>query len=138
VGEEQDRLKEENSSENLHRLEKEIEQSRERLSGLVGELDHRRHEILSVRAHPVRSGAVGVAVAGLLAAGVLLVLRRRARRRMAPVKGRQIRQAFARLVQHPERLASDGKSPWSRILVAVAPILIKKIADRALAPPSRR
>jgi hypothetical protein len=137
VGEEPDRVKKEGPSpEDLRRLEREIAQSRDRLSGLIGQPD--RHEILSVRAHPVRTGALGAAVAGLLAGGVLLVLRRRARRRKAQVKGRRFRLAAARVFEHPERLASDAKSPISRVLIAVAPILIKMIADRALAATSRR
>jgi hypothetical protein len=139
MGEEPDRVKKEDPSpDDLRRLEREIERSRERLSGLVGELDRRRHDLLSVRAHPVRTGALGAALAGLLAGGVLLVLRGRSRRQKARAKRRQFRQAFGRVFEHPERLASEAKSPISRVLVAVAPVLIKKIADRAFAAPRRR
>jgi hypothetical protein len=139
MGEEPHRVRSEDPSpEDLRRLEREIERSRERLSGLVAELDRRRHELLSVRAHPVRTGALGAATAGLIAGGVFLILRRRARRQQARVKGRQFGQALGRVFEHPERLASKAKRPVSRVLVAVAPILIRKITDRAFAARRRR
>jgi hypothetical protein len=40
--------------------------------------------------------------------------------------------------RHPERVASDAESPWSRVLVAIAPIVVKKLADAAVRFEPRR
>ena len=82
MGEEPDRVaREDPSPQDLARLEKEIEDSRGRLSDLVAELDRRRHDLFSLRAHPGRIvliAAAGAAIAaGAVAIGRKLFLRRR-------------------------------------------------------------
>ena len=68
-----------------------------------------------------------------LAGGAVWLGRRRARRKAGSWRRvRHFREALGRASRHPERVASDAKSPWSRILVAVAPIAVKKLADAAL------
>jgi hypothetical protein len=134
VGKEPDRLtpaERDPSPLDIKRLEREIAESRKRLSDLVAELDRRRHELLSFRARPLRTAAialVGAAVAG----GAAAVLLRGRSRLSVRKRARDLGKAFGRIFEHPERVASDAKSPFSRIAIAVVPILVKKIADRAL------
>ena len=120
------------SPRDLKRLEWEITRSHRRLDEYVDELDRRRHRLLAVRRHPAAAAGVAAGVAALVVGGIVLVRRRASTRRHAARKSRNFREAWSRMLEHPERVASDGKSPWSRIAVAVAPILIKKIADAAL------
>lgn len=135
MGEEPDRVMEaqkDPSPQDLKRLETEIAASRERLSGFVAELDRRRHDLLSFTGHPLRIAAIALAAAALAAGATAVIVRARARPRRLRKRSRQMREAFGRIVRHPERVASDAKSPLARIAVAVAPILVKKIADAAL------
>ena len=75
---------------------------------------------------------LALAAAGV-AFGVAALVRRRARRiPRSRRKAKDLRAALGRMVTHPERVASEGKSPWSRILVAVAPIAAKVLADALL------
>jgi hypothetical protein len=119
------------SPERVQRLESEIESSRRRLDAYVDELDRRRHRWLSIRRHP--GPALGAAVGALaLVAGTIVLLRRRSRLDRSRRKLENLQGAFARVFAHPERVASEGKSPWSRILVAVAPVAAKLVADAVL------
>ena len=135
MGKEQDRVKPrapENGHEDLKRLETEIERSRRRLDAYVDELDRRRHRFLSMREHP--AAAIGIAAGALIlvGGGAWLASRRRRPSRRARVHTSNLAQALGRMARHPERVAPDGKSPWSRVAVAVAPILAKVVADVAL------
>jgi hypothetical protein len=135
VGEEPDRVSaagRDPSAEDVKRLEKDIEASRERLSDVVAELDRRRHALLSPGTYPLRFAAVAAGATLLAGGAVFVVLRARRRRRRFAKRSRQLADAFTRMVRHPERVASDAKSPLSRIAVAVVPILIRKIADGVL------
>jgi hypothetical protein len=120
------------SPRDLKRLEWEITRTRRRLDEYVNELDRRRHRLLAVRRHPAAAAGVAAGVAALVVGGVVLARRRASTRRRAVRKSQSLREAWSRMLEHPERVASDGKSPWSRLAVAVAPILVKKIADAAL------
>jgi hypothetical protein len=120
------------SPRDLKRLEADIARTRRRLDEYVDELDRRRHRLLAVREHPVAAAGAALGAVALIAGAVVLVRRRASTRRRAQRKSQNVWQAFQRMAEHPERVASDGKSPWSRIAVAVAPILVKKIADAAL------
>lgn len=118
------------SEQDLRKLEREIAASRERLSDVVAELDRRRHALLSPRANPgITAIVAGVAI--LAAGAAVAIVRARKRRRRFAKRSRQLRDAVGRMVRHPKLVASDAKSPLSRIAVAVVPILVKKIADRA-------
>lgn len=113
-------------------LESEIESSRRRLDAYVDELDRRRHRLLSVRQHPAPAIGAAVAAAALVAGTVVVIRRRRRRVARSRRKFDSLQEALRRAVAHPDRVASDGKSPWSRILVAVAPVAAKFLADAAL------
>lgn len=98
----------------------------------MAELDRRRHTLLSVRAHPLRAAGIAAAVAALAAGATALVVQRRSKPRRLARRSRQLRDAFGRILDHPERVASDAKNPLFLIAAAVAPVLVKKIADAAL------
>ena len=132
MGEEPNRVApapEDPSQQDLRKLEREIAASRERLGDMVAELDRRRHHLLSVREHPLGIAAVAGAAALLAAGATFLLIRRRARMTGMRKRARGLSDAFTRMVAHPERVAPNAKSPYSRIAVAVVPILVKKIAD---------
>lgn len=120
------------SPRDLKQLERDIARSRRRLDEYVDELDRRRHRLLAVRQHPAAAVGVGVAAVALIAGTVVLMKRRAATRRKTQRKSQNLWAAFQRMTEHPERVASDSKSTWSRVAVAVAPILVKKIADAAM------
>lgn len=136
MGKEPDRIGERGPSpQDLKRLEREIAASRKRLSDLVAELDRRRHELLSLRAPPLR--AAGIALAAAAAGGAAAVLlRSRSRPQRVRKRARGLGKAFERILEHPERVASDAKSPFSRIAIAVVPIL--RQGDRRPGPRHRR
>jgi len=119
------------SAEEVRQLESQIVSSRRRLDAYVDELDRRRHGLMSLR-RPLPVLGLALAAAGV-AAGAAALARRRAKRvPRSRRKARDLREALGRMVTHPERVASGGKSPWSRILVAVAPIAAKVLADALL------
>jgi len=119
------------SPRDLKRLEWEIARSRRRLDEYVDELDRRRHRLLAVREHPVAVAGAALGAVAAVAGAVLLIRRRSSKRRRAATRSQDLKDALNRMFAHPERVASDGKSPWSRVLVAVAPIVAKKVADAA-------
>jgi hypothetical protein len=119
------------SPRDLKHLEWEIARSRRRLDEYVDELDRRRHRLLAVREHPVAVAGAALGAAAAVAGTVILIRRRSSTRRRAVKRSQDLKEALNRMFAHPERVASDGKSPWSRVLVAVAPIVAKKIADAA-------
>ncbi|HEX4440911.1 MAG TPA: hypothetical protein VH854_12615 [Thermoanaerobaculia bacterium] len=120
------------SPRDLKRLEWEIKRTRRRLDEYVSEIDRRRHRLLAVREHPWAAAGAALGAVGLAVGIVVLVRRRAATRRRVRTRSTSLREAFGRMLDHPERIASEGKSPWSRVLVAVAPIVVKKVADAAL------
>ena len=114
----------------VQRLESEVEKSRRRLDAYVDELDRRRHRLLAMR----KPGRVAVAAAGaglILGAAAFVLYRRRRRLSRMRRRGRNLQDALLRMARHPERVASDGKSPWSRVLVAVAPVVVRTLAQAA-------
>lgn len=120
------------SVRDLKQLESDIKRTRRRLDQYVDELDRRRHRLMAVREHPWAAAGVGLGAIALVGGTVVLLRRRATSRRRVQSRSRSLRETLGRMLDHPERVASDGKSPWSRILVAVAPIVVKKIADAAI------
>jgi len=127
------------------RVEGEIDSLRGDLSGLVAELDRRRHEAFDVRLqlqrHPV-AAAIAVAAAALVVGGALAVLVRGRRERRRPsVRAREARRALARLLDHPDRVATEP-SVTARIATATLSIaattLVKRLIDAKIATPPRR
>jgi hypothetical protein len=136
MGKESDRLARRRpqapSAGDVERLESEIERSRRRLDAYVDELDRRRHRLLSVRRHSLPAIGIAAGAAAAFGGAVFLIRRRSTRVGRSRRKARSLRDALRRVAAHPERVASEGKSPWSRILVAAAPVLVKVLADALL------
>lgn len=82
------------------RLADEIEDIRQNITGLVGELERRRREMfnlrLQVRRHPLVLAGVGLAVGGLIGLGVFLTMRSRRNAKSLPARLRRLRRAFVR------------------------------------------
>jgi hypothetical protein len=141
MGKEPDRVERPHGEErprDLQRLRTEIGGARRRLDAYVEELDRRRHRLLSVRDHPAAATAVGLAILGIVGGVVYLARRRAQARSRSWRRARHFRDAVSRMSRHPERVASDAKSPWSRVLVAIAPIVVKKLVDAAVRFEPRR
>jgi hypothetical protein len=124
-------------------LEREITGIRSELGALVGELDRRRRDLFDVRGqvrrHPVAASLAGVAVIALLGGSVALLLRDGRRKQRAGYRAKQLRSAFGRIVEHPERVARGEAPAGEKILAAVgtaiATLLVKQALARAVPAP---
>jgi hypothetical protein len=119
-------------------LEREIEDVRDDMGRIVGELDRRRHDRfdwrVQVRSH---ARAVGIVALSLVVAmgGAIGFSIWRARRRARPMaKARRLREALSRIVEHPEWVArphpSVGKKALGAAASAFAGTLSKAAAQR--------
>ena len=125
--------------ETPRQLDGEIATIREELSALVGEADRRRHELMDVRGQVKRhAGTLALGAASALGAGAALVwlgIERARRRDRLPARAGRLRQAVARMVDNPERVALDQSIP-ARIFTAAASAVVAavvgKVASRAL------
>jgi len=124
--------------ESSRQLEGEIAVLRDELSGLVAELDRRRHELTDVK-RQVKRHAVGATLTGLgllaSAAGfVWLGAWRARRRRTAAASIGRLREAVSRMVERPKRVAAAPGVP-AKILTAAATAAvasaIRKLLTRA-------
>ncbi|HEX7488990.1 MAG TPA: hypothetical protein VF341_08790, partial [Anaeromyxobacteraceae bacterium] len=108
-----------------------------------GELDRRRRDLFDVRSqvrrHPVAASLAGVAVVALLGGSVALLVRNGRRKQRVGYRAKQLRIAFGRMVEHPERVARGEAPPGERILAAVgaaiATLLVKQALARAVPAP---
>lgn len=147
MGEGSDRVKRNGSGGpgDVHRVEGEIDVLRHELGGLVAELDRRRHEALDLRLqvkrHPVLVATV-VTVAALLVGGAIALVVREARDRRRPTRrARDVKDAFARLLEHPREVASQpsiGNKIATAVGVAVVTTLAKRLLDRSVPPATPR
>jgi hypothetical protein len=126
-----------------HEIERDVESLRARVGVLVGELDRRRRELGDWRLQLRRHGlALGLAVAGVLAGGAglvtLLVARQRRRRRPRARLGR-LREALARMIAHPDRVAAEptARSAALRTTTGAATGLVAKLLLRRLGRRAR-
>ena len=112
---------------------------RGRLDGLVGELDHRRHDAFDVKRQLRQHWGV-LLLLGATAVGVVAgaaVLRARRDRRVAAAalaKARGLRGALGRIFDHPERVAQPSPSVPRKIAAAgggtLASVLARRLAQR--------
>ena len=124
--------------ETVRQLSGEIVMLREDLARLVAELDRRRHEALDVKLQ-VKRHALGVVLAGaaVVAApfGLRLAARRARPQRGLLAKVRQVRDGLSRIVEKPERVATQP-AVLTTIITAAAnaagAIVIKKMLERSL------
>ncbi len=136
MGEAADRLKRDGSPYGaVDRVSGEIDTLRGDLGNLVAELDRRRHDAfdfrLQMRRHPV-AVAVSVAATALVAGSLLALVARARRRRHRPsVRVRETRQAMARLLEHPERVACEA-STGQKIAAAVGTLVATTLVKRLL------
>lgn len=117
----------------------EIDVLRHELGGLVAELDRRRHEAFDVRLqlsrHPVLVATVATLAALLVGAGIAVVVRNERRRRRPSARAREVRNAFARILEHPRQVASQpsiGNKIATAVGVALATALAKRLLDRSV------
>lgn len=125
-------------------IEREIRGHRGELSTLVGELNRRRHELTDVRLQLRRHTlgvATGVMATGAAIVGSIVYARWRARRYNSLIaRGGRLREAVGRMIDRPERVASEP-TVTQRILAsagsAAVAIAIKAILERFTHPPRR-
>jgi hypothetical protein len=123
------------------RAEREVEEVRDRLTGIARELDRRRHATFDLRGQLRRHGtAIGISAAtlALLVGGSLGVgLWLKARRARALSRARRLRAAVARMVAHPDDVARPtpnvGKKVLGAIISAAAGVLAKALVQRLVA-----
>src|SRR5262249_41067520 len=121
--------------EAVRTLGAEITAVREELGGLVAELDRRRHEMmdlkLQARRHAVGLGITAASLIGAAAGGVWLgVLQSRRRSRLSSRAGR-LRQAVARMIDRPDRVAAEQRVP-GKIFTAAATAAVATVINRVL------
>ena len=117
-------------------LELQIDSIRRNLTGIVRELDHRRHDLTDVKMQidkhkPELLAAAGsvVAVAGVVGAIAFFVSRRN---KKLSVRATHMRKAIARVLEDPNRLARPEptilKKVATALVVAVVAAAGKKVA----------
>jgi hypothetical protein len=127
------------------RVHSEIDTLRSELGGLVAELDRRRHEALDLRLqvkrHPVLVAVVATTAALVVGGALAILVQGRRERRRPAVRARQARHAFARLMEHPDRVAavpSIGNKVATAVAVALVTGLAKRLLDRSIPPATKR
>jgi hypothetical protein len=122
VGEGTDRVRDE--PEQVEEIAREIEELRGEMTPLLAELDRRRREVLDwknqARKHALPVAAAAVAL--VLAAGWIVwsAVEERRERRRPVVKVRRLREAVARMIHDPERVAAGDPSGLRNVGLAMA------------------
>lgn len=125
--------------ENARQLEGEIAVLRDELTGLVAELDRRRHELtdfkLQARRHVLGLTLTGASLLASAAGFVWLSVWHSRRRSQTTARMRRLQEAVSRMVNRPDRVAAEPGIP-ARILTAAAnaavATAIKKVLERCL------
>jgi hypothetical protein len=116
-------------------LDAEIAKLREDLALLVAELDRRRHDLLDVRTQVRRHARpvilTGVTLLGAASALVWLAVTRNRQQQSARARAGRLRDAVARMIDRPERVAAAPTVP-ARIFTAVATAALTTTAKRIL------
>jgi hypothetical protein len=127
---------------NPDHLSERVEESRRRLDALVAQLDERRHvvtrlkgSVIENRVLLIAAGLLTVAVAsGLVALGVK---RHRKQQRLRP-RVRRLFEAFGRMSDHPDRVASEAPNLLGKLLTAgastVTTTLLKRGVEKLVRP----
>jgi hypothetical protein len=117
------------------RLESEISRLREELGELVAELDRRRHELLDVklqlRRHALEATLTVVTLVGSAAGLVWLRIWRARRRRTILSRAHRLREAAARMIDRPERVAVEPTIP-EKIAAAAATAAVATVIRKGL------
>lgn len=121
--------------ENTRQLEGEIAVLRDELTGLVAELDRRRHELtdfkLQARRHVLGVTLTGASLLASAAGFVWLSVWRTRRRSQATARIGRLREAVSRMVDPPDRVAAEPGIP-ARILTAAANAVVATAIKRVL------
>ena len=123
------------------KLERDVEGIRDNITDIVSELDRRGHEMLDWRGHLRKHAWLLVAVGAscLVGLGVTIVAdgARRKRRNRFWSKARRLREAVARIIEHPELVAQPKPGIGRKMLGAavgatttvLAKTLVQQIVD---------
>ena len=119
----------------VEELDEKAEAIRENLTGLMNELDHRRHELVRRYVKPLGIGL------GIVGVGVVAVLAWRRWGRRKPSKTARFVDALGRVAAHPERVgaapqASVAKRVLGAAAAAVVSVAARRLATQVLATPS--
>jgi len=129
-------------------LEREVEGIRENIDDIVTELDRRGHELLDwrlqLRRHKVLLLAVTAGCLAGLSLTVALGMAKRKRRNRFLAKAGRLRDALARMIAHPERVAQPQPGIGKRALSAavsagvgaLAKTLVNQLAEAQEEPAS--
>src|SRR5262249_59070431 len=92
--------------------------------GLVAELDRRRHELMDIRLqarrHALGAALTGVGLLASAAGFVWLGAWRARRRRTAMARLGRLRKAVSRMVERPERVATERRIPAKNLTTAAS------------------
>jgi hypothetical protein len=121
-------------------LEREVAEIRENISGIVGELDRRGHELFDwrsqLRKHSALIAAVGASCLVGFALTIAIGVANRRRRSRPLAKVRRLREAVSRMIEHPELVAqprpSVSRKAVSAAVTAMVGVLAKTLAQRML------
>lgn len=122
-------------------IEADIVRQRAELTTLVAELTRRGHELtdvgLQVRRHALGVAATVLAVGAIAAGSITLAVWRARRRDTLLARGGRLREAFARMIDRPERVAMEPTATQQIIGSAgsaAAAFLIKAALERVNRP----
>ena len=121
--------------EAARQLEGDIAALREDLGVLVAELDRRRHELVDVKLqlkrHAGGAALFGVALVATAAGFVWLGMWRAQRREHVMSRAGRLREAVARMVDRPERVAAEP-TVAAKILTAAATAAVATLVKKGL------
>jgi hypothetical protein len=121
-----------------------VQRARARLDTLVSELDQRRHVVTTVKRavgdNPLPSIAGAVLGLGAMVGAVVLVVQHQQKRSALRRRAGRLREALARMIDKPNRVASSGSTVPGKILAAagsaVASLLAKRLFEKLIRPPT--
>jgi len=122
-------------AETPEELEHEVADIRGNMTGIVRELDRRRHVLFDWRAQLRKHALVlGLGTAGLVCviSGAVVLHAWRKRRRDQPlVKARRLREALSRMIANPELVAQPRAGVGEKALAAAASAVAGTLAKTA-------
>ncbi len=121
-------------------LEREVEEIRDNISGIVGELDRRGHELFDwrqqLRKNSTLLAAIGTSVLVGFGLTIAIGVANRRRRNRPFAKARRLREALSRIIDNPELVAqprpSISKKAVSAAVSAMVGMLAKSLAQRMI------
>jgi hypothetical protein len=119
-------------------IEHDVDEVREHLGALMGELNRRRREAMDVKLqyqrHPVRMVLGAVVFVTLVAGTIALLVARRHHRRSLAGRAQRMRRALHRVAERPELIADPEPTVSHKVAVAggtaLASILGKQLAKK--------